>query len=495
MRLLVLHGRHRARDRRRIRSLRSRGSRVRENMPRWMSHGGSAWRHPSLNLASVLLWLEALRVEGSFVGDAGNYRRVLGFNDELRGLEVALLPDVQEQEHSDTKSTAAHRLPELGADGTLLCFVPANRSVEKQVLAGTYTSDQLERLGHWHKSMLFQRDADGVAATPDQPTLDTGHQPTLLRADAVAPGVWQRQECVDTAASYLRARMFATNGMFKNQFRTRGPTSPEPQTRCSRDCGFGVFDDALPAAVARDVRGIVGAHAAKILAQKTRTVNMNEASTPDKPDSIIAALLSEPVFALLAEKAKIDPGLLTLTSARLDFGIKSTGSCQLHSDFHSLKTYVFTAIVYLSDWGDTFSGGETVFAHEFGGGDENMRRAVREEVVGGGANDTIAIAATGGLIVQPKFGRVALFTGGAENMHCKMPSQTVSSREVANPEAPKQGSRLVMQLWIKCTTAPNQEKARAKAAQAARKTQLVAQARSWLDSNARAHRMTERTLP
>ena len=44
-------------------------------------------------------------------------------------------------------------------------------------------------------------------------------------------------------------------------------------------------------------------------------------------------------------------------------------------------------------------------------------------------------------IVQPKVGRVALFTGGEENMHCKMPSAAK-----AGGEPP----RLVVQMWVQC---------------------------------------------
>ena len=44
----------------------------------------------------------------------------------------------------------------------------------------------------------------------------------------------------------------------------------------------------------------------------------------------------------------------------------------------SSKSYVFTAIVYLSNWGDSFTGGETVFAHEIGG--ETVRAKVRADI-------------------------------------------------------------------------------------------------------------------
>ena len=44
-------------------------------------------------------------------------------------------------------------------------------------------------------------------------------------------------------------------------------------------------------------------------------------------------------------------------------------------------------------------------------------------------------------IVQPKVGRVALFTGGEENMHCKMPSAAKAGGEPPH---------LVVQMWVQC---------------------------------------------
>jgi hypothetical protein len=198
------------------------------------------------------------------------------------------------------------------------------------------------------------------------------------------------------------------------------------------------------------------------------------------------------VLALLAKKTNIDPATLEVSTARLDLGLRASGTCEMHSDFHSSKSYVFTAIVYLSNWGDSFTGGETVFAHEIGGGETAMASAVRADIDDSQA--TAAIPMTGGYIVQPKIGRVVVFTGGTENLHCKMPSTTVKRQ--ATSQGNHSSPRTVVQLWIRCSTDKNTrpDMYRMTAAQLASDSDIVARARSWLRENdsLEAARLAER---
>ena len=98
--------------------------------------------------------------------------------------------------------------------------------------------------------------------------------------------------------------------------------------------------------------------------------------------------------------------------------------------------YVYSSIVYLSDWGDEFSGGETVFLRSMDG-PEGAQAAAKDD----NKESSVLFPMRQADIVQPKVGRVALFTGGEENMHCKMPSAAKGGGEPP---------RLVVQMWVQC---------------------------------------------
>eukprot|EP00929_Paragymnodinium_shiwhaense_P044169 TRINITY_DN22661_c0_g1_i2.p1 TRINITY_DN22661_c0_g1~~TRINITY_DN22661_c0_g1_i2.p1 ORF type:complete len:238 (+),score=35.52 TRINITY_DN22661_c0_g1_i2:317-1030(+) len=80
--------------------------------------------------------------------------------------------------------------------------------------------------------------------------------------------------------------------------------------------------------------------------------------------------------------------------------------CWLHSDYLARPgTFFFTAITYLTSQGDSngCEGCETAFVDRVGKAKRN------------GSRD-----ATHGLAVQPRRGRVLVFSSGVENLHCKL---------------------------------------------------------------------------
>jgi len=106
-------------------------------------------------------------------------------------------------------------------------------------------------------------------------------------------------------------------------------------------------------------------------------------------------------------------GPLKPVGGQLDHNIRSGMACEMHSDYISRPPHYFlTAILYLVDQGKECSPCETVFndAVEYG-------RLVK------------------GAVIQPRRARLVLFSGGIENMHCKMPSI---------------GQRDVIQMWFQC---------------------------------------------
>jgi hypothetical protein len=145
--------------------------------------------------------------------------------------------------------------------------------------------------------------------------------------------------------------------------------------------------------------------------------------------------------------------------------------CELHSDFHSVGAYLYTVILYLSDGGGTgdeaasgtvtegvetasmgtggtgrggkeaegdFAGGETLFVD---GVDEVNVVDGEGGVSGEDDGDTTSrhhqtSTYTKGLLVEPRLGRVVLFTGGLENLHCRMPIT--------------KGRRIALQAWYQC---------------------------------------------
>ena len=400
----------------------------------------------------------------------------------------------------------------LGVD-SFLCFVPTDAATEARVLARNFSLEQPVKLGVWEEATPLVPDGSGAALTGLLAAADGSGsgQLRLVRRDAAAGGVWHTQECINDQASFLRQRMFVTNGMFDRTFAPRGQGAAEKNTRCHRGCGFGVFDDTIPSATMSDVMAVVRANAAAMKQKPPSTVSRKEAYAPSGPEQTLVALLSEPVIALLAEKAGIVPAELELTNARVDLGLRASGHCEMHSDFHSSKTYVYTAIVYLSDWGDMFTGGETVFAHQIGGIDAAAAEGAAVAASDPGREAAAAAAVvpvTGGYIVQPKIGRVTMFTGGTENLHCKMPSTKVdppaaaaaAANSVASDVEQEQGEvheghaspRLVVQLWVQCASAGGESlgvkgqpaassvQSRALGAEQARNSALVKTSRAWV---------------
>ena len=117
--------------------------------------------------------------------------------------------------------------------------------------------------------------------------------------------------------------------------------------------------------------------------------------------------------------------------------------------------YVYSSIVYLSDWGDEFTGGETVFLRSME--DPEGAQAAAED-----KESSMLFPMRRADIVQPKVGRVALFTGGEENMHCKMPSAAKDGGE---------SPRLVVQLWVQCADGASPTTKREQAARQAQHEQ------------------------
>jgi len=91
--------------------------------------------------------------------------------------------------------------------------------------------------------------------------------------------------------------------------------------------------------------------------------------------------------------------------------------CRFHADNFNIPGYQYTALIYLNSQGDDFEDGETLFV------DEAKIRGTTFEV-------------SRGLAVSPRKGRVAVFSGGLENVHCARQSLG--------------GRREVIQLWFRC---------------------------------------------
>mmetsp|Transcript_28666 Transcript_28666/g.72588 ORF Transcript_28666/g.72588 Transcript_28666/m.72588 type:complete len:391 (+) Transcript_28666:74-1246(+) len=194
--------------------------------------------------------------------------------------------------------------------------------------------------------------------------------------------IFTDMSCQDSKEDFLRVQPFITNS-FRNiaEFKPR---------RCGDrplKCGRIVFDDVLPADVLES-------------AYKFRNfLHMWEGTR------IVKSLLEK----------HFDTEPLQAVGGQLDQNIRADLPCEMHTDYLSRPPYYFlTAIIYLVDQGKECSRCETVF------------------------NDDVASGKfEKGVIVQPRKGRVALFSGGVENMHCKMPST---------------GKRDVVQIWFQCSS-------------------------------------------
>lgn len=144
---------------------------------------------------------------------------------------------------------------------------------------------------------------------------------------------------------------------------------------------------------------------------------------------------------LISEHFGVEASRLMATGGQLDSNVQSDLPCQMHVDFQSKPDqYYFTSIVYLSEQ-------RAVMAAESESELQSVRRrrpqraspsrpvCVDCETVFLDAVEPLSGRATRGLAVEPRRGRIVLFSGGAENLHCKVPSA---------------GDRVVAQVFFRC---------------------------------------------
>jgi len=188
-----------------------------------------------------------------------------------------------------------------------------------------------------------------------------------------------RRTCLEERQYWESVRPFITNSFRSVTFQKR---------RCGKrklKCGRIVIDDALDADMLQDVYEL------------KKNLRVWEGL------DVIKDLL-ERYFST---------GPLVVVGGQLDQNIRADLPCEMHSDFLSRPPeYFLAAIVYLVEQGKDCSQCETVF------------------------NDAIQDGRLlQGSVVQPRRGRLVLFSGGVENLHCKVPSL---------------GKRDVLQFWFKC---------------------------------------------
>ena len=114
---------------------------------------------------------------------------------------------------------------------------------------------------------------------------------------------------------------------------------------------------------------------------------------------------------------------------------------QLHADYLESASYVYTAILY-DDTPDNLLGGETALVNfrqdDNGQGDVTFGLTSSVDLLPPQqeSKSEQPIVFTDGLIVEPKSGRLVLFSSGAENFHA--------------PMAVRQGERPTYHFWFKC---------------------------------------------
>lgn len=118
--------------------------------------------------------------------------------------------------------------------------------------------------------------------------------------------------------------------------------------------------------------------------------------------------------------------------------------CELHVDYFERKDLVYTAILY-GDPSDDLLGGETAIMNlqktinetshleqiDFG-----LKQRDEANTDGSESNEDLLVEFTSGLIIEPKPGRLVLFSGGGENFH--------------TPVEVKRGTRPTFHFWFKC---------------------------------------------
>jgi hypothetical protein len=272
----------------------------------------------------------------------------------------------------------------------------------------------------------------------------------VRRSDAAPEGVIAPAACANRGGDeFERWQSIVTNGESKtrSEFASRG-AGAAVHAACSVECGVGIYDELFSADEVLEMRTLATAwpvHSA------VPTFNSKPWQRRTKH---VEALAVERVRQRIEEQFALLPDALRLYTSRFDRGLRGLEPCAMHSDFDTETHYVYTAIVYLSDYGRDFSGGETVFVRGVDGvlagnaaaaagvaaplPPAHARRARFVDAASGG--DVRPMVS--GVVVQPAAGRVALFSAGSESLHCKMPSTT----------ATKTGStqRAVLQLWFHC---------------------------------------------
>ena len=355
---------------------------------------------------------------------------------------------------------------ELGVE-SFLTFQPQDVAA-RGVLLGSLrpgwrpqTGAKKQKMGSW--TVAYPVDGTGRRAPLPRALngLVPGGNVTLVRASEPASNKWHPLACVNSEAAYFAQRLWITNGGHATGFAARGreaagdgactPSRGDVDVvctaRCARACGFGTFDNVIVGPVLSqamaDVQLIL--RSAEEEGPHYKNVRQAEARRPSTPAARVVAALAPPVVAALAAQLGLRAQDLELADGRIDFGARAMWGCELHSDFHSSQrsptAYVFSALVYLSDWGVSFTGGETVFVHSMAMAGEEAS----EEEESLGAQSLLPM--TAGQIVQPRFGRVVLFTGGEENLHCRMPNAGRAGATRLEETAP----RVSVNLWFQCS--------------------------------------------
>ena len=103
------------------------------------------------------------------------------------------------------------------------------------------------------------------------------------------------------------------------------------------------------------------------------------------------------------------------------FGGVQANWTQLHADYYESPHYVFSAVL--------FTGEQEADETALVGGECGLADALRRDEAG-------AVTLARGLVVEPKRGRLVLFSGGGENYH--------------SPLAVVQGRRTTVHAWFKC---------------------------------------------
>jgi len=105
--------------------------------------------------------------------------------------------------------------------------------------------------------------------------------------------------------------------------------------------------------------------------------------------------------------------------------VDKLGTRSLHGDLNTDEMFLYTCILYLSDYGVDVHGGETGIA------DEVVWPSDEHAVIAGRT-----LRVTGGLRVEPSLGRLLVFSAGVENMHEMLPAT--------------HGTRVAVQMWFAC---------------------------------------------